>query len=288
MYVKRMLITLTSAQQYRTRQSNCQHGSASAAETTTGINSLVSGETELDTDYFFGLHILPLTLGGKLLIILLAVLMGGLIGLERQWRGNAAGLRTHILVCLGSTVITLASVEIGLGVRGGMRGDPGHIAAQIVSGVGFLGAGAILREGLSVRGITTAASIWTTAGIGIALGASPRLGELGVIATALTLATLVPLGWLETRLRIKQTPTNVDVEVVEANRGPARVLELLASLGIAIQGVQSQAGDASLRKHTIGPTRHMHINVVLPAAFNVNKLNTALTELVGVVGFHMD
>jgi putative Mg2+ transporter-C (MgtC) family protein len=240
------------------------------------------------TEYFFGIHIQPVTLAGKVEVILLAVLLGGLIGLERQWRGNAAGLRTHILVCLGSTVITIASVEIGLGVRGGMRGDPGHIAAQIVSGVGFLGAGAILREGLSIRGITTAASIWTTAGIGIALGASPRLGELAVMATALTLATLVPLGWLETHFKIKQTPTNLDVEVVEADHGAARVLEQLVELGVDVQGVQSQAGDASLRKQSMGPTRHMHINVLLPVGFNINKLHKSLTEMQGVVAFHMD
>jgi putative Mg2+ transporter-C (MgtC) family protein len=242
----------------------------------------------METDYFFGFHIDPLSIGGKFEIILLAVLLGGLIGFERQWRGNAAGLRTHILVCLGSTVITLSSVEIGLGVRGGMRGDPGHVAAQIVSGVGFLGAGAILREGLSVRGITTAASIWTTAGIGISLGASPRLGELGVMATALTLGTLVPVGWLENRLKIKQIGVNLDVEVIEANHGPSNVIAKLSELNIAVQGVQSQAGQASLSKDSVGPTRHMHINIVLPAAFDIRKLNAALSELQGVVGFHMD
>ena len=249
---------------------------------------MYSGETSVETEYFFGLHIDPLSIGGKLEIILLAVLLGGLIGLERQWRGNAAGLRTHILVCLGSTVITIASVEIGLGVRGGMRGDPGHIAAQIVSGVGFLGAGAILREGLSVRGITTAASIWTTAGIGIALGASPRLGELGVMATALTLCTLVPLGWIENRFKLKLIPTSLEVEVVEANHGPSNVINKLMDMGITVQGVQSQAGEASLRKHGIGPTRHMHINVILPVGFNIRNLSTSLTELPGVVGYHMD
>ncbi len=242
----------------------------------------------MGTYYFFGLHINPLSLSGKLEMILLAVLLGGLIGLERQLRGNAAGLRTHILVCLGSTVITISSVEIGLGVRGGIQGDPGHIAAQIVSGVGFLGAGAILREGLSVKGLTTAASIWTTAGIGIALGASPRLCELGVMATAITLATLVPLGWAETRFRIKQVPTNLEVEVIEANRGPSIVIEKLTDLGIKVQGVQSQAGDASLQKHGAGPTRHMHINIVLPVGFNSRALNTMLMELPGVVAFHME
>lgn len=129
----------------------------------------------MGTDWFFGMHVDPASIGGKGSALLLAVLLGGVIGLEREWRGNAAGMRTHILVCVGATAITLTSVEIGMGVRGGMRGDPGHIAAQNGSGIGFLGAGAILRKGATIRGLTTAASIWATAGIGIALGATRQM-----------------------------------------------------------------------------------------------------------------
>ncbi len=241
----------------------------------------------ISTDYFFGLYVDPLSLWGKSLVVLLAVMMGGVIGLERQWRGNAAGMRTHILVCVGSTVITLASVEVGLGVRGGMRGDPGHIAAQIVSGVGFLGAGAILREGLSVKGLTTAASVWTTAGIGISLGASPRLGELGVVATAVTLCTLVPLGWLETRLRLKQGARNLQVEVIEENSGPARVLEALVEMSVEILGVQSQPGSSSLKENGPGVTRNMFITVQLPATLTTAQVHSRLLELDGVIGSHM-
>src|SRR5690349_2341633 len=111
------------------------------------------------------------SLWGQAFALLLAVLLGGAIGLERELRGQAAGLRTHVLVCVGATLITLTSVEIGMDKSGTFHGDPARLAAQIVSGIGFLGAGAILREGLSIRGLTTSASIWTTAGIGIAIGA---------------------------------------------------------------------------------------------------------------------
>src|SRR5262249_3335072 len=118
-----------------------------------------SAEDGVTPERFFGWHIDPLSLGGKAMALLLAVLLGGLIGLERGGRGQAAGMRTHILVCVGSTLIALTSVEVGLGASsGGRPGDPGRIAAQIVSGIGFLGAGAIIREGFSVRGLTTAAS----------------------------------------------------------------------------------------------------------------------------------
>lgn len=241
----------------------------------------------MDTDYFFGLHIDPITFGGKCIVVLLAVVLGGLIGTERQLSGNAAGLRTHILVCVGSTIITLASVEIGLGVRGGMRGDPGHIAAQIVSGIGFLGAGAIMREGLSVHGITTAASIWTTAGIGIALGASPRLGELAVVTTLIVLGTLVLLQRLEQALRITVPLTTLELEIHEADHGPARILELMYSQGITVYGVESHAGDASLSPHSRS-TRRMRLNIKLPPQFDRKRFNQLLTEQNGVIAFHMD
>jgi putative Mg2+ transporter-C (MgtC) family protein len=242
----------------------------------------------LGTDWFFGHYIDPVSLGGKGLVLLLAVLFGGLIGLERQLHGNAAGMRTHIMVCVGAAVITLASVEIGLGVRGGMRGDPGHIAAQIVSGIGFLGAGAILREGATVRGLTTAASIWTTAGIGIALGASPRLGELAVVATVIVLCTLAILGRLEEIFKLKQDIHALEVEVLEANRGPARVLDLLCAYGVVIYGVQSEPGPASLSKSVMGATRLMRLRMQLPRTFDRNVLNTQLTEEEGVISFHLD
>ena len=240
------------------------------------------------TDWFFGLHIDPLSLGGRGLALLLAVLLGGLIGLEREWRGNAAGMRTHILVCVGATVITLTSVEIGMGVRGGMRGDPGHIAAQIVSGIGFLGAGAILREGATVRGLTTAASIWCSAGIGIALGASPHLGELAVLTAFIVLLTLTVLTRMETVLKVRQAIHTLEVEVQEEDRGPARVLDSLSAANIVVLGVQSQAGQGSLDKTVMGATRQMRLRVQLPRSFDRNRFNTLLMEEKGVLSFHLE
>lgn len=242
----------------------------------------------MGTDWFFGLHIDPLSLGGKGLVLLLAVLLSGLIGIEREWHGNPAGMRTHILVGVGATLMTLVSVEIGLGVRGGMRGDPGHIAAQIVSGIGFLGAGAIIREGATIRGLTSAASIWATAGIGLALGASPRMGELAVVATGIVLVTLTLLRQVENWCKLRQTLAILDVEVREEDRGPARVLEALSGLGIVVSGVQSQTGQGAPDKSLLGTTRQMRMQVQLPRAFDRNQLNTLLTETKGVVAFHME
>lgn len=242
----------------------------------------------MDTDLFFGHHLDPLSLGGKGVVLLLAVLLSGLIGLERQWHGNPAGLRTHILVCVGSTILTMTSVEIGLGVRGGMRGDPGHIAAQIVSGIGFLGAGAIMREGATVRGLTSAASIWTTAGIGMALGASPRLGELAVLTTVIVLITLTLVQRLEHVLKIAQPIQNLDIEVKETPDSAERILELLYKEGFVVYGITSSAGEGSLSRTAMGATRLMRLRVQVPRTFNRDKFNLLLTTTAGVVSFHME
>lgn len=114
--------------------------------------------------------------------IAVATILGAAIGLERELGAQPAGLRTHMLVCLGSALFTLA----GVGVVGS---DPTRIAAQVVTGIGFLGGGAILREGATVRGLTTAASLWVTAAIGLAAGL--RWWFAAIAATVLALGVLM-------------------------------------------------------------------------------------------------
>jgi putative Mg2+ transporter-C (MgtC) family protein len=117
--------------------------------------------------------------------------LGMAIGLEREARGHAAGIRTHALVALGAALFTVAGAYGFADVAKGPNVDPARVAAQIASGVGFLGAGAIIREGLSVRGLTTAATLWVVAAIGMACGA----GWYGpaLITTLLTILALGPL-----------------------------------------------------------------------------------------------
>jgi putative Mg2+ transporter-C (MgtC) family protein len=117
-----------------------------------------------------------------------AAVLGGLIGLERERNNQPAGLRTHIILCLGSALIMEVSLRIGAMTP---TGDPGRIAAQVVTGIGFLGAGAIMRMGASVRGLTTAASIWTTAGIGLAVGAGYHLEAISVVVIMLLSLSLL-------------------------------------------------------------------------------------------------
>ena len=118
--------------------------------------------------------------------LLLAAGLGAAIGLEREYRRKAAGLRTNILIALGSALFTTLSIQIG---REGST--PDRIAAQIVTGIGFLGAGAILRSGRNVHGMTTAATIWVNAAVGVACGAGQF--AMASVATTITLAVLALL-----------------------------------------------------------------------------------------------
>jgi putative Mg2+ transporter-C (MgtC) family protein len=145
---------------------------------------------------------LRLDLASKLV---LAVLLGGSIGLERQLAGKASGLRTNILICLGSALIMDLSMNLGTSFVGEVRvGDPGRIAAQVVTGIGFIGAGTIMQSRGAITGLTSAATIWMVAAIGLTVGAGFFVEALG--ATALVMLVLAGLGRIEYRLlRVQRT-----------------------------------------------------------------------------------
>jgi len=133
--------------------------------------------------------------------LLLATLIGGAIGFERGSRGRAAGFRTHILVCLGSTLIMMTSMHIFEMYSGIATVDPARIAAQVVTGIGFLGAGTILRSGSTVKGLTTAASLWAVAGIGLAIGCG--FYSAALISSVLVFVALVVFSKMEEAFAIK-------------------------------------------------------------------------------------
>jgi putative Mg2+ transporter-C (MgtC) family protein len=122
----------------------------------------------------------------------LAAVLGGAIGLEREYHHKPAGLRTNMLIALGSALFSILSVELGAGA-----GSPDRIAAQVVTGIGFLGAGAILRSGENIHGLTTAATIWVNAAIGMAAGLGSYVVATG--AATLTLIVLAILPYIERR-----------------------------------------------------------------------------------------
>lgn len=139
--------------------------------------------------------------GPMLARLVIAVLLGSLIGYERERRGKPAGVRTHGMVSLGAALFTVVSVH---GFHG--TGDPGRVAAQIVTGIGFLGAGAILRQRDSIQGLTTAASLWVTAAIGLAVGVGM---EVMSVATAFLVFLLLRFG---PRPRVKAPPAHAELE----------------------------------------------------------------------------
>ena len=120
---------------------------------------------------------------------------GSIIGIERSSRRQVAGLRTHILISLGASCLMMLSIWLPQQIGGG---DPGRIAAQVVAGMGFLGAGAIIKLGNNIRGLTTAASLWVTAAIGLAIGAGMFIAALTVVILALI--TLIFLHYVERKI----------------------------------------------------------------------------------------
>src|SRR5205814_7496373 len=168
-----------------------------------------------------------------------AAALGGAIGLERELRERQAGLRTHLVVCVGSALFTLVSAY-GFS-DWGVRVDPTRIAAQIVTGIGFLGAGAIIRQGLSVRGLTTAATLWLVAAIGMAAGAG--YWDAALIATFGALLTLGPLRTVAYKI-IRRYRPDVDRLVVDIPAGgsPAPIIDAIERQGRRV--VSREAAEA--------------------------------------------
>jgi putative Mg2+ transporter-C (MgtC) family protein len=164
--------------------------------------------------------------------IALAIFLGAGIGLERQWRLRTAGIRTNALVAVGASLFVIVG-SVGLGTGAGA--DPTRVAAQVVSGIGFLGAGVIIREGLSVRGVTTAATLWCAAAVGSLAGAGqPLTALMGSLAIVVTNTGLRPLSRLVNRKTHAQQSTsgpadclNFVLEVVTTEKSESRVKALV-------------------------------------------------------------
>jgi putative Mg2+ transporter-C (MgtC) family protein len=162
--------------------------------------------------------------------LLLATFLGGCIGIEREMRDKPAGLRTNILICVGSTLFVLVSTQ--LAERTG--GDQTRIAAQIISGIGFLGAGAVLHAHGFVLGLTTAATIWIVAGVGMALGAG--FYGMAVIATAISIVTLTLMSFVDLRLQAHRI---YSYSVVVSDLTPAvdRIQAILRNASTSFSGL---------------------------------------------------
>lgn len=169
--------------------------------------------------------------------LLLAVVLGGAVGLEREFHGRPAGLRTHILVCLASTLAMVAGTHL-LEANGSvgnsvLRIDPGRIATGVLTGIGFIGAGAIIRLRGTTRGITTAACIWLVASIGVALG----MGAYGVavVGTLLALGVLMFLHQIEKHIQALSY-REVTVLAARSNELPEQVRQIIEEMGMQASG----------------------------------------------------
>jgi putative Mg2+ transporter-C (MgtC) family protein len=174
-----------------------------------------------------------------LLQLLLATLLGGAIGMERELSGKPAGLRTNILICVGATLFTVLSLKLADG-----RGDPARVAAQILPGVGFIGAGTILHARGAVTGLTSAATIWVVAAIGMGLGAKAYTEALGT--TLLVMLVLAGLGSLERLVARHATSTRLQVH---ARPDPSSLDELEALVrraGLDVTRVESRRENVDL------------------------------------------
>lgn len=207
--------------------------------------------------------------------LLLASLLCGAIGFEREVRDQPAGFRTHILLGLGAALFTLVSAYgfesfTRAALRGSLQFDPTRIAAQIIAGVGFLGAGAIIRQGRDVRGLTTAASLWAASAIGMAVGAGYLFGA--TVATVLALATLLVLRRIRSSFisPLRLDFANLEFVLKEPASGPESALQVLGRHSIAISSMDAEID---------GEHARYKLQIRVHPATNVH---TALAELSGL------
>ena len=198
--------------------------------------------------------------------LLLGFLAGGIIGFERSSRRQVAGLRTHILIALGATSLMLLSIWLPKQLYTSTSGDPGRIAAQVVSGMGFLGAGAIIRLGNNIKGLTTAASLWLTAAIGLVIGAGMYL--VAAVVEALSLITLVLLNRVEKKIFPESRNKFLEVHYKEGCSPDLEfALEILKNFGIKKQSVNV---NQSLGK---GKKAKVRFLVSLPDTVDISELS---------------
>jgi putative Mg2+ transporter-C (MgtC) family protein len=173
----------------------------------------------------------------------LGFLAGAIIGFERSSRHQVAGLRTHILIATGATLLMLLSIYLPQQLSPVRNSDPGRIAAQVVSGIGFLGAGAIIRLGNNIRGLTTAASLWFVAAVGLAIGAGMYL--IAGIAVAMGLIALLFLQKFEQKIFPTERFKLLEISYKDNAASTSEAQEIIRKSGIFVQSMDINQGSKS-------------------------------------------
>lgn len=200
-----------------------------------------------------------------------AALLGAGLGLEREIHGHQAGMRTHMLVSLGSAIFTVLSIYGFSGTTGGAAPDPTRISAQIVTGIGFLGAGAIIKYGTNIRGLTTAASLWVVASVGLAAGVGAYF--LATAGTLIAVLALWPLHILVGKLNLRGGQVvrlELDLKRLDAFAGVSKVLLGHHVETISVASEKSEAG------------HRMELELRLPNRGETHSVLTDLEALPGV------
>lgn len=186
-----------------------------------------------------------------LLSLVVAAILGSAVGMEREIQGKSAGLRTNALICVGACLFT----QLSIALTGPGAGDPSRVAAQIVTGVGFIGAGTIMRGRGSVTGLTTAATIWLVAAVGMAVGAGWIMEAAG--ATLLTLVVLSVLGRLEAHLEFKSGSSEVRLRLKADERYLERIEEMVGESGARVENLDTTVtGDEMTVRLRMRGVRH--------------------------------
>jgi putative Mg2+ transporter-C (MgtC) family protein len=220
-----------------------------------------------------------ITIGTATLRLLVAFLAGMLIGIEREAHSQPAGMRTHILITIGSTLAMLLSIYIPQSFPDFQNGDPGRIAAQVVSGIGFLGAGAILRFGINVRGLTTAASVWAMAMIGLAIGAGMYM--ISLISLVIILFSLSIMDTFEKRLFRNRIFKRIEITLRKKTYEISKLENILKELRIRIHSVD-------ISKHTGDTNDRIVFYVYILEKMDIANLTETLEKTDGVVGFSVE
>lgn len=203
--------------------------------------------------------------------LLLACLLGGFIGLEREAKGKASGVRTNLLICMGAAFFTLLSAVLA----GDTNPDKGRVASNIVQGIGFLGAGLILHNRSRVSGLTSAASVWVVASIGMACGAG--LYGAATVAAFIVIVALELVGFLEGRANIKSYSMIYEARGHDPTLMNQSILDAMDKAGERLKGVESDAiGDLQRLSFTLTATskRHQQLRRTLEAEPAIDRLLT--------------
>ncbi len=205
--------------------------------------------------------------------LIFAALLSGAIGFEREFHGRAAGFRTHILLCVGSTLIMLTSMHIFDLYASKISIDPARIAAGVITGIGFLGAGTIMHSKSAVRGLTTAASLWVVAGIGLAVGSGFYFGS--TVTTVLTMITLMFFSRLEHTMIRKDWYKTIVIETKEG-------IDQLKAIRGLIEERKSEITDFEVDRSKDGLNMMLKIGLKLYQIRTADQLIDDLMHLDGV------